>query len=228
MDYIWFQENAFYVFIVGFLFFINIHNPKALFFLLALLLIFLLFYFKAVTKRTKKEGNITSFVSGMKDLLSKDYEIPNDTIYYIHKTPRDLKYLAQADDIKKIMYDLSFLNIYDTPSFERVISYTEYFLKIHYKIMTGKYDFGTYFPLLRDTRNELLNTMKAIYFTLPKISKIMHIDDLDLYLEDKIVLMQAKTNRYMKVLIHKQGVQASRYGPPYENDGMKDRYYNLF
>jgi type IV secretory pathway VirB4 component len=94
--------------------------------------------------------------------------------------------------------------------------------------MIGKYEFEFYFPILKDVRNEILNTMKTIYFNVPKKTRILDIEDIDSFVDERISLMQAKTYKYMKVLFHKYQKKHVFYQAPFEHDGMKDKYYHVF
>jgi outer membrane lipoprotein-sorting protein len=179
-------------------------------------------------KAEKKSANIASYITTKEKQIATDSEIPENKIYFIHKTPRSLKFLQKTQDIRQIVYDLKFLEIYDKSLYEKILSYVEYFLKIHYKVMIGKYEFDYYFPILKDVRNEVLNTMKTIYFNIPKKTRILDIEDMDSFVDERIALMQAKTYKYMKVLFHKYQRNHVFYQAPFEHDRMKDKYYHVF
>jgi hypothetical protein len=226
--YEWIQSNAFILFVITFVFFMNWNNPKALFFLFAALSILMMFYYKSIVTKETNKSDIDQFVDKVEKSLSKEVEIPDDRIFYFHKTPINLRYLNRANDLKAIMYDLKMLAIFDRQSLEKIMSYLEHFLKLHYKMMMGKYDFNTNFPILRDTRNDLLNAMKAIYYNIPKVSNLYKINDIDAYMEERIALMQAKTNRYLRSVYHKYQPKGMIHEAPYENDKMKNEHYHMF
>ena len=103
---------------------------------------------------------------------------------------------------------------------------------MHYKMMLGKYDFGLYFPIIKDIRGELLNTMKTIYFNIPKQSKVLSIPDMDVYVDKQIELVQAFTLKYLKILYHKyaktQQALGVGYKAPHEHDRYKSDMYHMF
>lgn len=231
---------TFVIFAVMFMLFYSIvvlKNPYLSFFATTLTVVvtyYLFLRFKKVKEagRTSKEGIErleASFTQGEK----KDFEVPNDRIYYIHKRPRSLKYLKRTADIGQIINDLKVLDIYDNALYDKIVTYTEYFLKVHYKMMLGKYDFDTYFPVLKDIRQELLNSMASMAHNLPRVSRIVDIPNIDDYTQRRITHMQAKTYRYIKIVHRKFAILRPNrkdltYQAPYENDISDDPHYHLF
>jgi hypothetical protein len=183
---------------------------------------------KEKAKKEKQNANVSKYISKLEQELNDDFEVPDNRIFFIHKTPRSLKYTHQSQDIRQIIYDLKFMEIYDKALYQKLVSYVEYFLKIHYKILIGKYEFDYYFPILKDIRNEILNIMKTICFNTPDKSRILYIKSIDNYVEDRIVMMQAKTYRYIKILFHKYQRDHMTYQAPFENDTTKDAHYHVF
>lgn len=225
------NNNPTIAFIVGFTLFYSIFiqkDPKVVFFVIALFIIMYILYINSQKKTIKKNVNVETYITGIEKKLSDDSEIPENKIYYIHKTPRSLKYIKQTHDIRDIIFDLKFLEIYDIVSYYKLISYIEYFLKIHYKILLNKYDYETYFPILKDIRAEILNTMKGVYYNIPDISRIILIDNINDYLEERIFKLQAKTYRYIKILYHKYGSSKDKYEAPFDNDSSANNHYSMF
>lgn len=225
------QNNFFVAFVVAFIVFYNIFiqkDAKITFFVVVTFIILYTMYSKNKKIVAAKLANVDQFIETMASRLNDDSEVAESTIFYIHKNPRSLKYLKQTDDFKKIIHDLKFVNVYDKSSYSKLISYVEYFLKIHYKVMIGKYEYDSYFPVMKDIRNEILNIMKAIHFNIPNISRIIDIKNIDEFLDSRIVAMQSKTYRYIKVLQHKYGTNKHRYQAPFEYDSSKDKNYHLF
>lgn len=212
--------------------FVN-NDPKSIFFIFAILIVLYSLYSKKKEEEETKTANIVSYMDNIEKTLDHDYEVPENKIFAIHKTPRNIKYLKRTEDLRQIVYDIKFLEIYDEALYEKIISYIEYFLKIHYKVMLGKYEFELYFPVLKDTRNEILNSMKTIYFNIPNISTILYIKNMDVYVDERIIKMQSITYKYMKALYHKYNKSNTNrssfsYQAPFENDMMKDKHYNIF
>ena len=163
--------------------------------------------------------------------LSNDFEIADPKNFRIHKTPKNLKYLRTSPHLLKTMYDLKFINMYDKALYNKLLSYMEYFMKIHYNMMVGYYDYQTYFPIIKDLRFEILNMLKVTTFNLPKQSTVLPIDDLDKYMDEKLAFIQARTYKYIKILHHKYGNSkrsTSSYESPYDFDPGSDQYYNMF
>jgi hypothetical protein len=189
--------------------------------------------FKKQQVTEKKRNNQDSFITSVEKELSDDHEVPENKIFYIHKSPRNLKYLRKHKELQQAVFDLKFLQIYDRALFNKMIIFIEYFLKIHFKVMIGKYEFSLYYPMLRDARSEILNTMKSAHLNIPNISTILYIKDIDDYLETRIRLVQAVTYKLMKLLCHKKRASkqpgtAATYKPPLDSDTSHDYHYALF
>jgi len=229
------KKNIFIIFIIAFLLYYNIcvnTDTKGIFFIIVIIIVLYVFYYQKIQVEEKKNSNVNKQINDFEKTLDHDYELAENKIYAVHKTPRNLKYIKQTQDIKQIVYELRFLQIYDEELYEKIVSYIEYFLKIHYNTMLGKYDFGLYFPVLKDIRNEILNSMKTIYFNIPNVSTILDIKNIDNYVEQRILRIQSITLKYLKILYNKyKSLKTSfmRHEAPFEYDKMKeDDHYNLF
>ena len=219
----------FIIFIVFFLLFIK-KDGSTLFFILILFSIFVIIYWKKDSQNIKNDENIDEFMNKMQNDISTEYEIPNKNTFQIHKYPKTLSYVIKKKDFVKVIYDLKFLLIYDKESYHKLIGYLNYFLKIHYNTMLGKYDFEQNFPILQDLRNEILNTMKTTTFNTPNLSTVVDIPDINLHLQKQTTIIQALTYKYLKIIYHKyvKNKQFSSYNPPFEYDPAKDNNYELF
>lgn len=183
-------------------------------------------YYSRVMQSAIKKNTVQSFLDSVEKDLSGDLEIPLNNVFYVHKTPRSLKYLRRHRELCEVAYDLKFVRIYDRASFDKMISYIEYFLKVHYKIMLGYYEFRLFESTLRDIRIEILNTMKTFYFNLPTVSTIVNISDIDDYVEKRIRRVQAILYKFLKIAHRKY--YSSEYKPPHDLDETKGDRYALF
>lgn len=226
-----FMKHIFLIFAIGFFIYYNVvinQDVKGIFFIITIIIILYILYLQKSAIDEKKNNNITKHITELEKELNHDYEVPENKIFYIHKTPRNIKYIKRTQDIQQVIYDIKFLKIYDSALYEKIISYLEYFLKIHYKIMLEKYEFELYFPVLKDIRNEILNSMKTIYFNIPTISTTIDIKNLDKYIEQRILKIQAITLKYVRIVYNKYNKNHLTYQAPFEYDKLKDQHYNLF
>lgn len=216
------RHNLFFVFVIVFmLYYITIikFKKKIFFFTLIILFVLYTFYQQKIEKEKKKKKNITTFISNVEDNLIHDSEIPEDKVFYLHKVPKKLRFLKQFPDFQKLLYDLRSLKKYDRALYDKIVCFIEFFLKVHFKVMIGKYEYKLYYPILRDIRNELLNTTKTIVFNVPN-------DDSSL--EKTFESLKDITYRYMKILYHKYPVTHFTYKAPFENDTYKNNHYHAF
>jgi len=228
------EKNYFIIFIIlFFLYWILVINKdyNGFFFIIIILTMLLIFYIKNYKKNEEKNSNILSFIDEKDKQVSNQYELPENIIFEIYKTPKKIIYIRKNEEVKKILYDLKFLEIYDKSLYEQIFSYFEYFLKIHYNVLIGKYDINLFFPILQDIRTEILNKMKTIYFNTPNISTIIELDEnpnIDIFIEKQIAKVQAFTYKYMKILYNKYNKFHLSYQAPFEFDSMKDTMYFMF
>ena len=182
-------------------------------------------YYQQKQKTTKKKQTLEAFLDTIEKELGDDHELPTDKVFTMHKTPRNLKFVKRHSEIKQLLFDLKFLQVYDKALYHRIVSYIEYFLKIHFKVMIGKYEVKLYLPMLKDLRLEILNAMKSMVFSTPHVSTIIDIPDLDVYISKKTKIMQAITYKFIKLICHKHHLP---FKPPYEDDYVRDDQYALF
>lgn len=229
------QENLLLIFFLALFLFYNLFitkDVKALFFIFILIGIFYMWRMQnQKQKLTNNNKELSSFIDGKEKELGNDSEIYDAKNFRIHKTPRNLKYLKTSPELLKFVYNLRFINLYDKALYDKLLSYIEYFMKIHYNMMIGYYDFQTYFPIIKDLRFELLNLMKTTTFNLPKQSTILPVEDLDKYMDEKTAFIQALTYRYLKIVHHKYGGEKTNtlsYESPYSFDPANSDQYNMF
>lgn len=213
-----------FAFLMVFIYIIQDFNQR-LFAIIILILFGYLYYLKNLKSTNIKNISRNDFIDKIEKELSVGLEIPENSIFFIHKTPKNLKYIKKTDELLQVLYDIKFLSIYNSELFYKLISYIEYFLKIHYKMMLGKYEFKIYYQILRDIRIEILNIMKSSYLSLPNISTILSMPDINDYMEKRIRKVQAVTYSYLKIICHKYN---KPFKPPAEFDIAKDNHYALF
>jgi hypothetical protein len=227
------QTNFFIIYGVIFFLFYLIFIQKQTensFFVISLLIVISIIIWQNLEKTSKTDENMNKFILDIQDELSKEYEIPDKKTYTIHKSPKTLKYLMKKDDFMNLIYDLKFMKIYDKSSYYKLISYINYFLKIHYYVVLEKYDFKLNFPILKDLRNDILNIMKSIHYNIPDISTILDIKNVDIYVQQRTKKMQGLTYKYLKIIYHKfnKSLTYENYNPPFEFDYAKEEHYELF
>lgn len=225
------QNNIFFIFIFIFYIYYNLfinRDPKQIFFIFALTIILYIFYYKNYKVREKKTSNVSEYFLSIEDYLSSSNDISTD-LYHINKYPKKLTYLKMNDDFKNILYELKFITLYDKELYMKLITFIESFLRIHYKILISKYEFGLYYQVLKDIRREILNIINSVYFNIPNISKILDINNLDDYIYKRAKLLQSRTYKYLKTLYQKNKSHTfDSYNAPFENDITKNHNYDIF
>lgn len=214
----------FFIILVCLVFIITDNSQR--FFLLVICAIAGYFYWTSKTKTVKKQKSTLSFVDNIEKELNDDHEISLGNCFYVHKNPRNLKYLKKHQNLTQIVYDIKFVQIYDRALYNKIVALIEYFLKIHYKVVLEKYDFSLYYGMLKDIRIELLNSMKSIHYNIPNISTITTIPNLDEFVELRIRMVQAITYKMLKLLAHKYNKPFHK--PPHENDLNSEKHFALF
>ena len=220
------------VFLAYYLLFYNTTNTSQNLFIV--MFIFIVYTLIAISKEDDKtqKNDIDAFISNIQELVTKHdtQEMMVNTVYKIHKPLKDLRYIKSLKEMQETLYDIRFLMIYDKEDFIDLIVMIEYFLKIHFNVMIGKYDIQTYYAILKDIRKELLNAMHSAFFDIPQYSTTFDSPDLNKEMKIATKRLQAITYRYLKVLSHKYRDQL--YHDTYKDasgiDPHRDTRYDIF
>jgi hypothetical protein len=179
-----------------------------------------------------QKNDIDAFITNMKDLVTKHdtQDMIVNTVYKIYKPLKDLRYIKTSKEMQQSLYNMRFLLIYDKEDFIDLIVLIEYFLKIHFNVMIGKYDVKTYYAILKDLRKEILNAMHSSFFDIPQYSTTFDSPDLIKELQHALKRVQAITYRYLKVLSHKYRDQLfhDTYKDASGIDPQRDTRYDIF
>lgn len=151
-------------------------------------------------------------------------------VYKIHKPLKSIAFIKGNSEVREILYELRFMNTYDKETYIDFVICFEYFLKVHYNVMIGKYDAASNFSVLRDIKHELLNTLQSVHFKIPNISQVFDSSNLDKDLKRAIFRVQALTFRYMRVLYNKfrNKLMHENYHGYYGVDTGKNDHYHIY
>lgn len=222
------NNNVFLLFVVACIFMYNIlikPDPKGLFFLVIIVAIIYYLDREKRLSNENKDKTVNTFIDKQEEKIHEMKQINTD-IYIINKPPKSLRFLRLHERIKKTLFNLRFLEIYNEHLLLRLICFLEYFFMLHYKIMTGKYDFATHHTIIHDVRREIMNIMRSIYFSIPSISKVVKTDLFE-FTNRQVLLIQAITYKYMKILHRKFNPDTKSYQEPVYNDSY-DEHYEIF
>ena len=193
------------IFSVYYLFALNNGSLTGTFFILMFAFIIYSLNTQSQAESKHKIQNITQYISSMEELV-RQHDTPEmvvELVYKIHKPLKTLRFIKSNNDICQILYDLRFMLNYDKENFIDLTVYIEYFLKIHFNVMIGKYEPTTNVNILKDIRVECLNLLHSTHFNIPNISTTFDSKDLDRNLKSAILKFQALSFRYMKVVYKK-------------------------
>jgi len=175
--------------------------------LFIVMFIFIVYTLTVMNKEEDKtqKNDIDVFINDMQELVTKHdtQEMIVNTVYKIHKPLKDLRYIKSSKEMQESLYSMRFLLTYDKEDFIDLVVLIEYFFKIHFNVMIGKYDVHTYYAILKDLRKEILNAMHSSFFDIPQYSTTFDSPDLIKQLQTATKRVQAITYRYLKVLSHK-------------------------
>jgi hypothetical protein len=150
-------------------------------------------------------AEIDVFIDKMEKLVQTHdtQEMIVKTVYKIHKPLKDLRHIRSSREVQECLYNLRFMMIYDKEDFIDIIVMLEYFLKIHFNVMIGKYDIQTYFVILKDIRKEVINALYSSFFNVPEYSTTFYSKNLQGDMRHETTKLQAITFKYLKVASHK-------------------------
>jgi hypothetical protein len=179
-----------------------------------------------------QNNDIDSFIHKMEEMIIQHdtQDMIVNTVYKIHKPLKDLRYIKTLREMQESLYNLRFLLVYDKEDFIDFVVMIEYFLKIHFNVMIGKYDVQTYYAILKDIRKEILNALHSSFFDIPQYSTTFDSPNLIKDMQLELKRIQAITYRYMKVLSNKYRKQL--YHESYTGtagiDPHRDVRYDMF
>jgi hypothetical protein len=213
--------------VVFFIYFVFLQNGASVQTFVILLLVFILFSYKStLTKQEKVSAtNVEQYTVDLEKqvIQHRTPEMVLEHVYIIHKPLKDLYYIRKNIVIKNMIYKLKFLQIYEQQQYLDIVVMIEYFLKIHFNIMIGKYDHQTYHAILWDIRDEVLNSLYACYFNVPRYSKTYDSPNLDGELKQAIYIFQSFTFKLLKVLRNKYQLPTQ----PQTFDPLKNNKYHI-
>lgn len=207
-------------------------NPVRAFFIIALMFLAYILYTSKDVKKQIAQTDVERFTSEIEKNMDelKDHEFPTEMSYYIHKAPKNLKYIYQNPDIVQVLYKLRFLIVYDKYALLQLVVLLEHFLKIHYNVILGYYEPVSYFDILKDARRNILNLMQSAHFQLPDVSKVYvsPTDNIEEDMRQSILQLQSLTYQLVKV-VHKKyrkqlGIKQYK-GPNYFDTSFNDKYH---
>jgi hypothetical protein len=159
-------------------------------------------YYKVYTEnkgaRVIRPANIWKYYQE----ICKNKVVVSD-IYFVHKAPNTIKYIFMNEDIKGVLEDLHVISLYQEDLLADIIILTEYFCRLHFNVVIGKYDACTYSDILKDIQREILQKLSITIFNIPSASTMVDIPNIDTYIDTKKRDLHAITNKYMNILKHK-------------------------
>jgi hypothetical protein len=212
------------VFFLFYMFFVDRNVVRNFFIVITLAIIMYVIYVK-YKKKSASEGIEDVYINKVESMI-QDTVLNYDNIYQIHKAPRALKFVKRSRELKHLLYELRHYVLYDQEAYLKFVCLLEYFLKFHFLVISGKYDYTLYYPVIKDIRNNMINHLFSMYFNFPKYSTVKGVDDMDEYLYKRIKYVQAFTYRYMKILNNKFAL-APLHAPPFGNDATRDNHYSI-
>jgi hypothetical protein len=211
---------AFSIVFLGFYLLFIKKDVIQLFFYIVIIAIFVVFRIEYSNDQNTKNDGVDAFIKKIEsDLKTHIPELDNSNIYKIHKPPSSLRFILQNHDgIKHILFNMRKVQLYDKMAFYRMIIYIEYFLKYHFNMMIGVYDYNEYIPIIKDIRIEILNISKSLVFTCPRFSPLILLQpNLQKVIDTSHRKIQEMTFKYLQTIKHKyihQNIYA--YDPPWE------------
>jgi hypothetical protein len=218
------------IFIIYYITSFNLETSHVFFIIVFGCIVYVIIY----TGQQDSKSRITQLDKYMNDLektiLQQDtQEMMVDAVYSIHKPLKNLRFIKGSKEAQELLYDLRFLQIYEKEDFMDIVVYLEYFFKIHFNIMIGKYDVSTYFQILQDIRVVIINALFSCIHNIPKYSKTFDSPNLDIELRKCINRTQALTYRFLKIVLKKHKAKMPHFtvqgASPY--DSRMDSKYHM-
>lgn len=220
------------IFVVLYLYSFIKYDNVSNFFIISFIIIGLLINNHTKTDKIKKQNELQSYINNLELTVISHYtpEMILETVYKVHKPLKSLRFIKNNYEATQLVYYLRFLMIYDKEGYLDFVIYLEYFLKIHFNIMIGKYDVATNFVILKDIRHELLNALQTTTYNIPNVSRVFDGKNLDERLRTAIIKLQAITYRYVKIVYKKYHdvLDHEEYKGTREYDPLKNNKYHMY
>lgn len=192
-----------------------------------LLLVFILFAYNTKNAKDQKQSsiNMERYIAELEAevVTHRTPEMVLEHVYIIHKPLKDLYHIRKNNVVREVVYTLKFLQIYDKQQYLDIVVMIEYFLKIHFNVMIAKYDHQTYYTILEDVRDEIINSLYSCYYNIPRYSKTYDSPNLERDLKNAIFKFQSISFKLLKIVRNKYNITTKQK----TIDNMKNNMYHM-
>lgn len=211
------------VFYLFYVFFVD-RNIFRNFFVATILFSYLYLQIQKSNKKQQDTSKKDTFIKELEETIKGNVFV-YPKIFQVHKPPTSLKYTKKTS-LADLLYNLRKIRIYDDVSFINIVVLTEYFLKIHFNVMLGKYDARLYRQVLYDIYEEICNIISATTINLPNTSTVTSVptNDMHEYHIQEMMKYKATLRSYMKAIEKK-----FQYEKPYPSgiDPLDDDQFQI-
>ena len=217
--------------IVAFVYNIIVYRSKNVVLIMFLILLYFIYLYdifgKLNNKQLKNKNELinehtTNIIDKeIKTHHNDNHYIDNLNIYPIYNKPKKFIFLKNDKFLEKILYNLRFIEPYDTGDYLKLTILIENFLKIYYNLIIDRYDID-YVDILLDTRKEILNIMYNFKVDAPMFSK--KGKRLDEIIHKNLLKTQAYTYKKIKNINKKYPTLNLKSPSPINNDDLYDNY----
>jgi len=174
------------------------------FFIVAFFVVVFMFKQQQLQVTQRELATIDVFMLDMEKIVQNHHtpEMIVESSYKVHKPLKDIYHVKKNTEVKETIYRLNFLKIYDNEQYIDVVVLLEYFFKIHFNVMIGKYDYKSNMDVLTDIKNEIINSLYTSFYNIPKVSKTVDAD-VEKELKFSIIKLQAIMTKYLRIAKHK-------------------------
>jgi hypothetical protein len=139
----------------------------------------------------------------IENTLNKDIEkrdIPNDTIFYIDRFPKKLKYLKQDKKLVDIITNIRFIRKFNKTIYSDIILNANKMMKVYMYILSDRYDATDHLPIFVDIKDNIIELINSLIMIVPE--KLKHTYGLEPFTEIGKTLDQftSHTNDMLLVL----------------------------
>lgn len=175
-----------------------------------LLLMFIaLFIVKRTLPDISKDNNPKDANKSMKiwnfytELIEDKQVLSSVHIQSLIKSPKHFHYIFKNQDLKNAFEDLYVLKVFDQHLLGEILILTEAFMKIHFNVMIDKYNPKLNVQNLEDIVSAINDLFQRFVFNIPRTSSLFNIPDLDVYVEERHILIIKMLQRYVKIMRNK-------------------------
>lgn len=157
-------------------------------------------------KSQQSDSKIWTYYS---TLVQGKQVLASHNIYNYQDPPVSLDYVQRDRGLKSIFDKLYVLRVFEEHLIGEILILAEHFLRVHYKVLLGKYDPKLYIQTLEDCVHQIDILFGRFIYNVPNVSSLFDIPNLDTYVEKEHDACMRILHRYVQIVRNKYKLEVN-------------------